>query len=717
MATLVLSTAGTLLGGPIGGAIGSLIGQSIDEQIFGPSREGPRLGDLSVQTSAYGTAIPKIFGTMRAAGSIIWSTDLAESSAVEGAKGQPETTTYSYSVSFAVALSSRPIASVGRIWADGKLIRTADGQFTIDTGFRICGGSEDQAADPLIASIESEHGAPAYRGIALAIFEDMQLAEFGNRIPFLTFEVVAEDAPVPVCEILADVSGGAIACEASQSLLGYAAHGSSIAKAIEPLVETFDIGLLDDGTRLVSPPNSSVSIADEELGCIAGAHDVPRIERSQLAASSLPTALLLGFYDPSRDYQSGVARASIDARATSVERIDLAGVLDGEAGKALAETSLARRWAQRDSMKLRLPPSHATLSPGSLVVPPGASGPWRAERVTIDSFAVIAELRPLYSAIASVPADAGRILASAPEPPGQTDIAIFELPADETGGADSPVVAVAASSDGKWRSVPLQVEAGPDLFFERTASLPALIGSVLTTLPSGQSALFDLVNSLDVEVARADDWLESRDDDALLGGANAAAVGNEVIQFGRADALGGGRFRLSRLLRGRRGTEWAMAGHQAGERLILLDPARVRLIRLSNNMVGASLRITPYGIADSGAQAVEAMVRGEAMRPPSPVRLNATMQSDGSIDCSWIRRSAQGWAWLDGVDSPLGCSSEVYRVALSGSTRFEIEVDACTAQFSAEQAASLGSGEVELSVVQVGDLAVSRPAIVQFTIQ
>ena len=52
MATLVLSTVGSALGGPVGGAIGALIGQSIDQQILGPGTRGPRVGDLTVQTSS-----------------------------------------------------------------------------------------------------------------------------------------------------------------------------------------------------------------------------------------------------------------------------------------------------------------------------------------------------------------------------------------------------------------------------------------------------------------------------------------------------------------------------------------------------------------------------------------------------------------------------------------------------------------------------------------
>ena len=80
-------------------------------QLFAPKpRQGPRLGDLAVQTSTYGSRIPKLFGTMRVAGTVIWATDLIEErSNSGGGKGQPKTVNYSYSANFAVALSARPI--------------------------------------------------------------------------------------------------------------------------------------------------------------------------------------------------------------------------------------------------------------------------------------------------------------------------------------------------------------------------------------------------------------------------------------------------------------------------------------------------------------------------------------------------------------------------------------------------------------------------------
>lgn len=162
MATLVLSTVGTYFGGPVGGTVGALIGQQIDAMIFAPKgRQGPRLGDLAVQTSSYGTPISKIFGSMRVGGTVIWATDLKEDRHRQGGgKGRPKTTTYSYSASFAVALSGREIVGVGRIWADGKLLRGGAGDFKTETGFRLHRGGEAQGVDPLIAAVEGRGDTP-----------------------------------------------------------------------------------------------------------------------------------------------------------------------------------------------------------------------------------------------------------------------------------------------------------------------------------------------------------------------------------------------------------------------------------------------------------------------------------------------------------------------------------------------------------------------------
>ncbi len=50
-------------------------------------------------------------------------------------------------------------------------------------------GSDDQLPDSLIEAKEGAGNAPAYRGLAYIVFERLALADFGNRIPQLSFEV------------------------------------------------------------------------------------------------------------------------------------------------------------------------------------------------------------------------------------------------------------------------------------------------------------------------------------------------------------------------------------------------------------------------------------------------------------------------------------------------------------------------------------------------
>jgi len=202
MASLLLGVAGSALGGTwaggatllglggaqIGGALGALAGAQIDAALAGgQTREGPRLTDLSLQASQEGAPIPRVFGRMRLAGQVIWASRFRESVNTEsvggkgGAGGRVTQTNYTYSISFAVGLCEGACARIGRVWANGVLLDLS--RFS----WRFHAGDDAQVVDPVIAEIEGD--APAYRGLCHVVFEDMPLAEFGNRIPQLQFEV------------------------------------------------------------------------------------------------------------------------------------------------------------------------------------------------------------------------------------------------------------------------------------------------------------------------------------------------------------------------------------------------------------------------------------------------------------------------------------------------------------------------------------------------
>lgn len=208
MAALVLSAAGAAVGntvfGPAGAIagrlVGALAGNAIDRALFASrrenSQEGPRLADLEVMASTEGAPIPRVYGRARLSGQVIWATNLEEvvtttSQATGGGGGKgmgggstvtTNTNTYSYFANLAVGLCEGPIGAVLRVWADGKPLDLSG--FTI----RTYTGDEMQTPDPLIVAKEGD--APAYRGLAYVVFERLPLANFGNRIPQMSFEIV-----------------------------------------------------------------------------------------------------------------------------------------------------------------------------------------------------------------------------------------------------------------------------------------------------------------------------------------------------------------------------------------------------------------------------------------------------------------------------------------------------------------------------------------------
>lgn len=214
MATMMLTTVGTVVGtavgGPVGGFIGGQIGRSLGGAIEGSAKkhyEGARLEELAVQTSTYGKVIPKLWGSMRLAGNVIWSRPMKETVTTTtvsgGGKGGGATRSkstsndYSYYVTLAVAICEGEITRLDRVWADAKLLDLSQGTY------RLYRGTDTQMPDPLIESFHGVGTTPAYRGMAYVVIEDFPLAEFGNRIPNFTFEVTRctpqrDDADLPV---------------------------------------------------------------------------------------------------------------------------------------------------------------------------------------------------------------------------------------------------------------------------------------------------------------------------------------------------------------------------------------------------------------------------------------------------------------------------------------------------------------------------------------
>jgi hypothetical protein len=706
MATLVLTAAGSLLG-PIGGAVGALAGQAIDGQIFKPKgRQGPRLQDLKVQTSSYGAAIPKLFGTLRVAGTVIWATDLVEHRSKQGGgKGRPSTTTYSYSASFAVLLSGRAIRSVGRIWADGNLLRGTAGDWKSETGFRLHLGGEDQAADPFIASAEGAGGTPAYRGGAYAVFENMALGPFGNRIPSLTFEVDADAGPVPVGAMLGELSMGTIG-GAGVSLRGFAASGDSVASLVETLGAALPIVLNDDGVALrIGAGGAPLMLTASEM-----AEDG---SEAFAAAADVPETLRLSYYEPARDYQAGVQQALRPGRRRAID-LELPAALAADEARAVAEDALARLARERGRREVRVGWARMTAGPGRDVRLPGDPGGWRVAERSVDRAGVRLKLGRVWTGGAMVPpAEPGRGVSAPDEVHGPTVVHAFDLPGLDDAAIDVPRLYVAAAGPSPgWRRAALlaSLDSGVSWTSIGGTAAPALIGTATTGLGEAGEALIDTEHAVEIVLLHDRMLLEDADDARLLAGANLALLGDELIQFGRAEPLEDARWRLSRLTRGRRGTGAAAGAHAAGDRFVLIEAEALAAYDPPLSAAGGTVTVMASGIGDADPATASVPAIGAALRPPAPVHLAARHRSDGRFDISWIRSSRAGWAWLDGTDAPLAEDREAYRLTIAPDVGPSRTQELSVSAFVYDPAEDPVAGEVTLSVVQVGTRAVSAPA-------
>lgn len=724
MATLVLTTVGTLIGGPIGGAIGAVLGQQVDQRLFAPRRQGPRLGELGVQTSSYGQPIPRLFGRMRVAGAVFWATDLREERHRSGGgKGKPKTTSYSYSASFAVALSARPIRAVHRIWADGKLLRGAAGDWKSETGYRLYIGNEAQACDPLIAAAQGVAQTSAHRGLAYAVFENFQLADYGNRIPSLTFEVEADAEPVNLGALAADLSGGAVGGDTAAVLRGFAATGDSVRGVIETIARALPLSVVDDGARLLLSDASPVPTAVDvgETGARADGKRAARIALERTAAGMLPDEVAVAYYEPARDYQAGLQRARRAGPGRRVERIELPAALAAGEAKAVAARRLGEAWAGRSRATVSLPWRWGTLRPGDVVTIGDDNPPMRIARWTLDRMAIEMKLAGMAGAVAPAPAEAGEGVREPDLPHGPTVLALLDLPPLDTAPATAPAIWVAAAGASPgWRRAALSysLDGGANWTDAGGTVAPAIMGIAETALPPGDAVLIDERNHVDVALLHDGMTLLSCDDAALVNGANPAMIGDELIQFRRADPLGDGRYRLSGLLRGRRGTEWAMAGHGAGDRFVLIEAPSLLSLDLSLATVGGVIEVMASGVGDEAAVTDEMAVSGAALRPPAPVHLHVELRVNDDIAISWTRRSRAGWTWLDGGDGPLGEEVERYRLEILPETGTARTVEVAAADYlytAAERTAdgATAAAAMTVSVRQYGLAGWSMPVTAQ----
>jgi hypothetical protein len=418
----------------------------------------------------------------------------------------------------------------------------------------------------------------------------------------------------------------------------------------------------------------------------------------------LPRQVDVIYLNRTADYQAGTQSSQRQTvKAVDYATVNLPIVLSDQEAKVVADVTLYNAWVGRVQYQFTVPPKYALLEPTDVitVTKDGASYVMRVNstklvRNGMQEIMAVAEDVSSYDFYN--PAGTGTPNLQPPTSISATRLELLDLPAFPTDAVTDAYLrygVVGLGGDWTGSAVYRSDDGGSNYALMQTLTAQATIGAVLNIIPAGTVYTWD--DSTTIDVLLTFGQLQSVTDIAVLNGANVCVIGDEVIQFQTATLLDTNKYRLSNLLRGRLGTEWAVSGHVAGERFIMLTNALARELMASSGWsISKKYKPVTIGSTLGATTAQDFTYAAKALKPYSPAHIVGS-RSAGDLTISWKRRTRIGGDWRDAVDIPLSEESERYEVDIMSGVTLKRTITGLTSPTalytSAQQVTDFGAAQ------------------------
>lgn len=672
----------------LGYALGSMVGGALFPQSMpdGPNitQEGPRLGDTTVQNSAYGIDIPVAFNTIRFAGNIIWASEIKETQHVNtyssgggggkggGGGGTATQITYTYAVDLGIGICQGPITRIKKIWANSKLIYDVDGTGT-NAAVTIHLGTEVQTADSYIQSIEGSTYTPAYRGLAYVVFQDYQLAEHGNTIPNFEFEVEVNSGTQTLGGIveylcgLAGLSPSQIDVSAlTQVVKGFKiSNRGTIRQALEPLMTAYYFDCVESEGILKfvvrGNPTPAYIISEDDLDARMSSEQpgIP-LNSTRLMEMELPYEVSVVFMNLNNSYQSGLQYdRRLNTQSNTQKKIELPiAMLDSKA-KSIASTILFATWIAKTSYEFKVSRKYTALEPTDPIViqKGGINYPMRItakdESLSgVIQFKAESEDSGMWNYTASsyvdIPVPPIYFVAN----PGNVRTPVmFDAPRTTSATGNELIIAACGQSVDwggcrVWMSLdgleysPIGIIRGPSTM------------GVTTTLLANVADP-DLTSTLGVDLSNSDGELTTVSTEAWDAATTTCWLDGEVIAYKTATLTGANTYNLTSLHRGLYAS--TLSSHLTNLPFVAIDGTIFRYAykdELLNTTI--YLKFTSFNTHKQAEQALASVIAYEytlvgtaAEPPPAQISGLTATASSNSVFISYNAPSADSVAWTE----------------------------------------------------------------------
>ncbi len=448
-------------------------------------------------------------------------------------------------------------------------------------------------------------------------------------------------------------------------------------QALELLMSAyfFEITISD---KLYFRPRGAASVASIpylDLGATMGDEQPEPLALHRANNLELPAQIALTYINVDEDYQTDTQYSDrmVSAMAGTVEALQMALGLTPSEAKAIADTMMLDQVAGATSTTIALLGDYCRLEPTDTVTVTDADGVEISLRLVkkTDSYPLLtfdAVLDDVSVLTSTGVTSTDYTPSTAVAPAVNTEMELMDIPilqdADNNAG-----FYVATKGDGTTYPGSAVFSSADDIEYTRKATIEesAVFGTCTSTLGNWTGTrVVDETNTVTVNVG--DGTLESSTRAAILNSlsTNAMLIGSELIQFITATLVSTGIYTLSGLLRGCRGTEWAMTGHAASERCVLLRAAGLRRVAMANNELGLAryYKGVTIGRAVSTATAEQFTDNAVGLKPFAPIDLRAARDTSNNITFTWQRRTRLSTRMIGtlGISVPLGEDSEAYEI-------------------------------------------------------
>jgi hypothetical protein len=443
----------------------------------------------------------------------------------------------------------------------------------------------------------------------------------------------------------------------------------SIRGGLEALMNAYQFDCAESGGKLKFVSRSKGARAKIEITDLAShdpGSDVPTaLPFTRADEIAQPKSLTVKYADFENEYMQGAQTAQrYTTKAESEIVVEMPVAMRPGEAKQVATIAMYSAWVARTNTKFTTSWKHSNLEPSDVVTIDG-------NQIRIVKKMLTGNRLEFEGAL-----DNGSIYAQKPIS-GQTEVAtqtvqattktnalLLDIRALRDTDSDTGFYVAAGGYDSGWNGAVIfkSIDDGVSYFEYDVITTESVIGVTTNALAPSSENVLDEINAVTVRLINSSQSLSSTTFEALLNGANACLIGNEILQFTTATLNADDSYTLTGLLRGRRGS--LTTGHAVSDRFVLLNSATLRRAVMES----AELNLLRYykfptiGTLVQNASGIGFTNTGQALKPVAPVHLGGGRDAAGNITLNWIRSSRINTEWRDYIDVPVGETSESYDI-------------------------------------------------------